>query len=119
MTEAATALYTFFSSFGLPAYEENSVPDDVALPYITYQVAIPDWRDSSSISASVWYMGNGYSEVNSKVDEISDKIGDGYRQEAGNGCIWLNKETPFAQVVPTGNDNVKVVTLNIGLQAVC
>lgn len=119
MTEAAKALYQFFASFGLRAYEENSVPDDVVLPYITYQVSVPDWRDSSSISASVWYMGSTYAGVNAKVDEIAEKIGDGLRVKAGKGCIWLNKETPFAQIAPTGNDNVKVVTLNIGLQAVC
>lgn len=119
MTDAAKALYKFFAGFGLQAYEENSVPDDVALPYITYQVSIPDWRDSASISASVWYMGTGYAEVNAKVDEIQKKIGEGYMAPAGNGCIYISKEIPFAQAIPTGDDNVKVVTLNLGLQAVC
>lgn len=37
MTKAA-ALHSFFSGFGLTAYEENSVPDDAVFPYITYSL---------------------------------------------------------------------------------
>ena len=36
MTKAA-AIYQFWNSFGLTAYEENSVPTDATFPYITYQ----------------------------------------------------------------------------------
>ena len=37
MTKEA-ALYQFWSSFGLTAYEENSVPAQAAFPYISYEV---------------------------------------------------------------------------------
>ena len=30
------AIHGFWSSFGITAYDENSVPDDAELPYITY-----------------------------------------------------------------------------------
>ena len=40
MTKAA-AIYQFWNSFGLTAYEENTVPDDAAFPYITYQLVTP------------------------------------------------------------------------------
>ena len=32
------ALYKFWISFGMQAYEENSVPSDATFPYITYQL---------------------------------------------------------------------------------
>ena len=34
------AIHFFWSQFGLPAYDENSVPDDAQMPYITYNVVI-------------------------------------------------------------------------------
>ena len=35
------AQYAFWSSFGVPAYEQNSVPDldDLTFPYITFEAA--------------------------------------------------------------------------------
>lgn len=39
MTELKQALYAFWSQFGVPAYLSDCVPDDAALPYITYNVA--------------------------------------------------------------------------------
>ena len=36
---AEQTLHSFWSSFGLTAYDENSVPDDAVLPYITYSVS--------------------------------------------------------------------------------
>lgn len=116
MTEEAKALNTFFSSFGIPAYEENSVPNNAELPYITYQISLPDWNDVASISANVWYSGTSYTTVFSKVDEISERIGQGISIPVGeSGYLYLYKDNPFSQVAPTGNDNVKVVYLNIGI----
>ena len=36
---AAEAIYGFWSSFGVPAYEENAVPDGAGMPYLTYRYA--------------------------------------------------------------------------------
>ena len=35
MTSIAKALYALYIGFGLPAYPEDGVPSDAALPYIT------------------------------------------------------------------------------------
>ena len=43
MTSIAKALYAFYSGFGLPAYPEDGVPSDAALPYITYTIVQPDF----------------------------------------------------------------------------
>lgn len=127
MTEVMKALYDFFSGFEIPAYEENSVEDNAALPYITYQISVPDWTDTADISASIWYAGPFFNEVAAKADEIGQFIGEGTlypdperltdEQKKANAkpVLYIYKGTPFAQVVPTGDDNVKVIYLNIGI----
>lgn len=123
---AVKALYSFLSSFGIPAYEENSVPDDdsdgvkVEPPYITYNIIIPDWTDSSSISATIWYKTTSTIPPFEKADEIGKKIGEGLRVPVpGGGCLWLNKGTPFSMMIPAADDRIKAVTLNIDIQAIC
>lgn len=120
MTETAKALYKFFSSFDIPAYNRNSIPDDVKLPYITYDIVEPDWRDVGSVSASVFYPGTGYAELFKKVDEIKNKVGEGLRipVESG-GCVYIVKDTPFAQTQPTADEKVSSVYLLFGIHALC
>ena len=50
MTKAA-AIYQFWNSFGLAAYEENSVPDDATFPYITYQLVTDSFDREITINA--------------------------------------------------------------------
>jgi len=119
MTKAAAALYDFFNSFGIPAYDEYSVPDTAVLPYITYQQQFPNWREVTSISARVWYAANTYEDLFAKVDEISDKIGEGHLITFDGGSLYLFKDSIFSLVAPTDDDNVKSVYLNIGLHALC
>lgn len=117
MMQTGKALFKFFGSFGIPAYEENSVPDDAVLPYITFEQADTTWDRPISISASVWYAGTSLTEVFSKVDEIKEKLGEGYRIPTESGCLWLYKDTSFAQVLDADADSVKRVVLNIGMHA--
>ena len=54
MTKAA-AIYQFWNSFGLTAYEENSVPVEAAFPYITYQLVTDSFDREIPLVASIWY----------------------------------------------------------------
>ena len=36
--DKSQAVHDFWSSFGLTAYDENAVPDNAQMPYITYSV---------------------------------------------------------------------------------
>lgn len=120
ITTVAKILHDFFEGFGIPAYEENTVPDDAEAPYITYDLSVPDWRNPSSISATIWYKSTDYTDVLNKADEICKKIEEGLRLPVkSGGCVYLYKDNPFSRVIPTEKDNVKAVTLNIGLHALC
>lgn len=108
MTNVARALYRFFSGFSLPAYVENSVPDDAELPYITYQLIDPDWRaDGTSLYARIWYKDTSYNAVSAKVDEIKAEVGEMASIPTEGGAIYIAPSTPYVQVMPMDDTTIK------------
>ena len=114
MTKAA-AIYQFWSSFGLAAYEENTVPDDAAFPYITYQLVTDSFDREIPLTASIWYRSESWSGINSKTEEISQKISRGGKIiPCDGGAIWLKRGQPFAQSMGDESDDlIKRKYLNI------
>lgn len=94
------ALQKFFSSFGLTAYQEDSVPsgeDAPGFPYLTYTVATDSIGNDVPLNMDLWYRGSSWSPANNKVDEISRSIGSGVFLPCDGGSIWIKKGSPFAQ----------------------
>ena len=114
MTKAA-AIYQFWSSFGLTAYEENTVPTDAAFPYITYQLVTDSFDREIQLSASIWYRSESWTAINAKTEEISQKISRGGKIIAcDGGAIWLKRGQPFAQSMGDESDDlIKRKHLNI------
>lgn len=114
MTKAA-AIYQFWNSFGLTAYEENSVPDEAAFPYITYQLVTDSFYREIPITASLWYRSESWTGINAKTEEISQKISRGGKIiSCDGGAIWLKRGRPFAQNMGDESDNlIKRKYLNI------
>ena len=52
--DAEQAIHSFWSSFGLTAYDENSVPDTAELPYITYSLSYDTFDHQVSMVANLW-----------------------------------------------------------------
>lgn len=116
MTQTARALQSFFGSFGIPAYVEYSLPDDAKMPYITYELAEPDWRGSHAEHARVWYNSNSFSEIASKIDEIKAAIGNGVSIPTENGAIYLYADDDFCQFQPMDEPKIKCAYLSFVLQ---
>lgn len=114
MTKAA-AIYQFWNSFGLTAYEENSVPDEAAFPYITYQLVADSFDREIPLTASLWYRSESWTTINAKTEEISQKISRGGKIiSCDGGAIWLKRGQPFAQSMGDESDNlIKRKYLNI------
>ena len=114
MTKAA-AIYQFWNSFGLTAYEENTVPGDAAFPYITYQLVTDSFYREIPLTASLWYRGESWTDINAKTEEISQKISRGGKIiPCDGGAIWLKRGQPFAQNMGDESDNlIKRKYLNI------
>lgn len=114
MTKAA-AIYQFWNSFGLTAYEENTVPDDAAFPYITYQLVTDSFDREIQLTASIWYRSESWAGINAKTEAISQKISRGGKIiSCDGGAIWLKRGQPFAQSMGDESDNlIKRKYLNI------
>lgn len=116
------ALYQFWSSFGIPAYEENSVPDDANLPYITYSDQIGYIHDVNNLSASVWdydmSAGKNWSYVIEKANEIGERIGQGgttFRYD--NGLMWIIRGVPFGQRMgDPSDDRIRRMIINVQIE---
>ena len=117
MTKAA-AIYNFWAGFGLPAFEENSVPsgvDEPAFPYITYQLITDSFGDGAAMTASLWYRDSSWVKANAKADEISEAIGYGGDViSCDGGSIWIKRGQPFAQRMGDASDQmIKRIIINI------
>lgn len=114
MTDTAITLYSFWSSFGIPAYPEYNVPDDAVMPYITYELTEPEWRSQIPIYARVWYRDTSYISIAETLDDISNRIGEGLLLSSGHGFVLLYKDSQFIQFQPYETDNnVKIAYLSM------
>lgn len=106
MTKAA-AIYQFWNSFGLTAYEENTVPTDAAFPYVTYQLVTDSFDREVPVTASLWYRSESWTAINAKTEEISQKISRGGKIiSCDGGAIWLKRGQPFVQNMGDESDNL-------------
>lgn len=115
----SAALYEFFGSFGLAAYPETNVPDDVKLPYLTYSSALSSFESGEVTGAiNLWYYTNSESLPNAKADQICKAIGrEGTLIKCDDGVIWIKPGNPLVQAFnDDGNKNVKRRYINIVLE---
>ena len=106
----ASALYNFFSSFGIEAYEETLVPtgnEAPKFPYLTYQLITDSFDNEVLIPVSLWYRSEAsLLALNSKTEEISQRIGrGGVFLDCNGGKIWIKRGSPFAQTMSDPEDN--------------
>lgn len=114
MYKAAAALKTFFSGFGLPAYQEGTVPDDVSLPYITFSLNAPEWNQKASLYAQVWDRTTSNMRLIQLADRITAEIGQEKRiplDDAGYLVIW--PETPLIQIMADGDYRSAYISLSM------
>ena len=112
------AIYSFYSGFSLPAYDENTVPEGSALPYITYSVSTDSIGNMVILSASLWYRSTSWAAIQDKADEIAAALGYGGKIiKIDNGYLWLTKGSPFAQRMSEPSDKmVRRIVLNISAE---
>lgn len=117
MIQTAKALTDFFNSFGIPAYNENAIPETAELPYITYPLREPEWDRKTTFWVNVYYR-NADSNLDSltKADEIVQAISNGIRLPIEGGYVVLWPETPLVQSMPPNND-VRAAYINLSMNA--
>lgn len=102
------ALFSFWSGFGVDAYEENSVPDrdDIAFPYITYESAMSGFDESATLSANIWTRSNSWEQADVLANAIYDRLKNGgFVTHYDGGILWIIPREPFAQSMGDPDDD--------------
>lgn len=111
------AIQKFWSSFGLPAYDQYTVPLSAQMPYITYSVSERDFGYPVALTASLWYRSQSWEEIELKSYEIAKAISSGQVYPIDGGYLWIYKGSPFAQrLADNADDTVRRIVLNISAE---
>lgn len=116
------ALHTFWNSFGIPAYDETTVPDSADFPYMTYSMATDSLGNIVPIPLNIYYRSNSWRDATLKSEEIAKRIKEnGYEMiKFDKGYIYLTGGTPFAQRVAIDEDRaIKRIYMNILAEFLC
>ena len=112
--DAEQAIHSFWSSFGLTAYDENSVPDTAELPYITYSLSYDTFGNQVSMSASIWDRSSSWIYLTNKAKEISQAISyGGIVLDTNEGYIKIYRNSPFYNRMSEGETQIKRILISI------
>lgn len=112
----ATALYQWFSSFGLTAYEESNVKVGTKPPYLTYTYKTGEFGGGEvALVVNLLYQTDSNVAPDAKAEEIYARIGrGGVTIPVGDGAIWLKRGSPFVQAISDPADaNIRRRYINI------
>ena len=114
--DKAQAIHSFWNSFDIPAYDENTVPDNATYPYITYSVATDSLGKLVILNASIWDRSTSWASITQKSEAIAKALGEYgyYKIKLDQGYVWFVKGTPFAQRMRDPIDEqIKRIYLNV------
>lgn len=117
-------LHSFWSSLrtksGIPvlAYEENSVPDGAAFPYVTYQKESGSLEDSLVPTGSIWTRGTSWEEADALKNQLEEKFArGGVTIKLDKGYLYIAKGSPFAQGTSDDTDKtIKRYVINLAVE---
>lgn len=111
------AYYKLWSSFGISAYDENRVPEDAVLPYITYQVLLDDLDSPIYPVATLWDKSTSWTRLDAKLKEIASYVKNMSPIELDEGYMNVTPGTPFAQRTSDPTDKTVIgYLLNLGVE---
>lgn len=112
------AIHSFWSGFGLEAYDENQVPADAMMPYITYSVSTSSLDSPVQLHGSLWYHSTSWRDISLKSQEIAAAIGYGHKIiKLDDGYLYITKGTPFAQRMSDPADaNIRRIYINLTVE---
>lgn len=115
--DKAQSIHSFWSNFGLTAYDENSVPDGAQMPYITYSVVTDSLEYVALLTGSLWYRSTSWEEISQKADDISEALKGGIIIQLERGYAYLYRGTPFAQrMSDEADDMVRRIFFNVNAE---
>lgn len=113
------SIHQFWSNFGLPAYDVNTVDDDAEMPYITYDVSTGSIDDFILLTGSLWYRSTSWNAITQKVHEIEEYLTTMSPPtiKIDGGRAYFTKGTPFSQrMAEPGDDLVRRIYIQINAE---
>lgn len=112
------AIHSFWSGFGIPAYDENTVPDDARMPYITYEASSGYFGNDVQRTGSLWYRSSSWAAISEMAERIGNYIGRGGKViRCDRGAIWLKRGSPWSQRMGEPSDDmVRRIVLNLEIE---
>ena len=109
------AIDQFWNSFGWTAYDESTVPDDAAMPRITYSVVTDSLGNPVMIPASLWDRSTSWEAISKKAEEISWRLVNMTPPaiKISTGRLYLTKGSPFAQRMQDADETIRRMYLNV------
>lgn len=112
------ALHEFWNSFDIPAYDQNTIPADAKLPYITYEAATDSIDCPLALTASIWYRTTSWADIEQKSEQIAKHL---YEMNPisvaiDGGRMYIAKGTPFAQRMSDADDMIRRIILNVTVE---
>lgn len=110
----AQALHAFWNSFGVPAYDENTVPDNAPYPRITYDVVEGSAGASVTSSAQLFDYAKSWATIEGVKQTVNTRLRRGGQAiPTDEGGIWITPGSPFMQRVAGDNDMIRRILINI------
>lgn len=114
MSDKWQTLHNFWSGFGIPAYDQASVPDNAVMPYITYTAVTAPFENVILISGDIWYNSSSWGAISQKADDIGRELkGHKLMRVNTKEYLMLAQGSPFAQRIYDTDDTVKRVHINV------
>ena len=118
MSDKEQAINSFWNSFDVPAYDENTVPATAGYPHITYNVQTDSLDNVVDLYASLWYKSTSWKDITLKAQEIEKRLGEkgGVLLELNVGYAYITKGTPFMQRMADSDDSIRRIYFNINVE---
>lgn len=117
MADKFAAIQDFWGSFGMPAYDEYSVPSgDNApkFPYITYSLSYDKFDRPVSMVVNVWTRSSSWGAALRKFAEIEKTIGAGKYLICDGGAVLIRFGSPIMNRLGDDNDDlIRRLLINI------
>lgn len=112
------AVHSFWASFDIPAYDETSVPDQLAFPYITHEGAVDTFGYEIAQTASIFSRSTSWAEAVSLRRQIEGKLPKGGKiLPYDGGAVLMRRGDPWAQrLADTNDDWVRRIALNYTIE---
>lgn len=111
------SLNAFWNSFGVKAYDENSVPDNADVKKITYDVVVNGFGYPTAMTISIYDLSPSWKSVTDIFHLIENRLGIGGVQiPCDRGMIWIKPGSPFCQRYGDANDSIRRIIVNVEIE---